>query len=183
MNIQDLRTRRVGLVLSGGGAKGAYQVGCWKALRAFGVDRFDAIAGSSVGAINAVFVATGRLDLAEDAWRNLSARDVISIRAKEAWRLPMWLVAALGSEFSPFKITRLSDRVGTSAAGWTHAAVCAALSAAIWFTRGLLPSAWTSWAAFAAAVPLALAALTRAHRLTRPVFLRPVFTDNTPLRQ
>lgn len=170
MHIQDLRGRRIGLVLSGGGAKGAYHIGCLKALRAAGLDRFAAIAGSSVGAINAVCAATGRLDTAERAWRALGPFDVVRLRFRDAWRLPLWLVAALGSEFSPFKISRLSDRVGTRAGGWMHPALCAAVAAALW-----------PFSAYAALVPIALAILTLLHRFTRPMFLRPVFTDNTPL--
>jgi len=170
LNSQDLRGRRIGLVLSGGGAKGAYHIGCLKALREAGIDRFAAISGSSVGAINAVCAATGRLDLAERAWRALGPFDVVRLRLRDAWRLPVWLVAALGSEFSPFKISRLSDRVGTRAAGWMHPALCAALAVVLW-----------RWSPFAAILPLTLALLTLVHRVTRPVFLRPVFTDNTPL--
>jgi predicted acylesterase/phospholipase RssA len=170
VEIQDFRGKRIGLVLSGGGAKGAYHIGCLKALRAAGVDRFAAIAGSSVGAINAVCAATGRLDVAERAWRALGPFDVVRLRLRGAWRLPLWLVAALGSEFSPFKISRLSDRVGTRAASWMHPALCAALAAILW-----------RWSPSAAILPIALALLTLLHRFTRPVFLRPVFTDNTPL--
>lgn len=48
----------IGLVLSGGGAKGAYQAGVWKALAESGIiERIDAISGTSVGAINAVAFA------------------------------------------------------------------------------------------------------------------------------
>lgn len=181
MNVPDLRNQRIGLVLSGGGAKGAYHIGCWKALRASGLDQFQAIAGSSVGAINAVFVASGRLDVVEDAWRRLRIRDVIGLSLKSALRLPAWLVAGLGSEFSPFKITRLADRVGTGRAGWLHPLLCAVAAAGLWMAFGVLPAAPAPWAPLVAAVPLALAALTQAHRLTRPIFLRPVFTDNGPL--
>jgi predicted acylesterase/phospholipase RssA len=172
LNPQDLRNRRIGLVLSGGGAKGAYHIGCLKALREAGIDRFAAIAGSSVGAINAVCAATGRLDTAERAWRGLGPFDVVRVRFRTVWRLPLWLMAALGSEFSPFKISRLSDRVGTRAGGWIHPAVCIALGVAIWLSGG--PRT-------VAAVPLALALLTLLNQLTRPIFLRPVFTDNAPL--
>ena len=172
MNRQDLKGRRLGLVLSGGGAKGAYHIGCLKALRAAGIDRFAAIAGSSVGAINAVCAATGRIDTAEHAWRALGPFDVVRLRCRNGWRLPLWLLAALGSEFSPFKISRLSDRVGTRAAGWIHPAICLALAAALFpISRA------------AAVVPVVLALLTVLNRFTRPVFLRPVFTDNTPLAQ
>ena len=40
------------LVLSGGGAKGVYHVGVWKALREMGVE-VEAFVGSSVGAVTA----------------------------------------------------------------------------------------------------------------------------------
>ncbi len=181
MNDDELRRLRIGLVLGGGGAKGAYHIGCWKALRARGLDRFDAIAGSSVGAINAVFIGTGRLDTAEAAWRSLRMGKVIAFSLSTALRLPAWLLAGLGSEFSPFKITRLSDRLGDGRTGWVHALVCAAVAAALWTTRGMLPSALAPRAALIAALPLALAALALAHRVTRPIFLRPVFTNNGPL--
>jgi predicted acylesterase/phospholipase RssA len=63
---------RIGLVLGGGGAKGGYQIGCWKALRECGVANFDAIAGTSVGALNAVLVAQDEFDKAESIWREMS---------------------------------------------------------------------------------------------------------------
>jgi predicted acylesterase/phospholipase RssA len=181
MHHEELRARRVGLVLAGGGAKGAYQIGCWKALRACGVDRFHAIAGSSVGAINAVFIGTGRFDVAERAWRTLRVRDVIGFSLKRILRLPLWLVAAIGSEFSPFKITRLSDRITDGATGWMHPVLCAAIAAGMWMLRGLAPGPLVTWMPFLAAIPAAAAALTLTHRFTRPLFLRPVFTDNAPL--
>ena len=181
MTASDLAEKRIGVVLCGGGAKGAYHIGCWKALRAAGLDRVRAISGSSVGAINAVFIASGRLDAAEHTWRTLRVRDVVGLRLRSAFRLPLWLFAALGSEFSPFKITRLSDRVAGRHRGWVHAVACALLSVALWEARGLLPATRLAWAPFIAAIPLALAALTLAHRLTRPVFLDPFVTDNMPL--
>lgn len=56
-----------GLVLEGGGAKGAYQVGAIKALVEMGYE-FSAIAGTSIGAINGAFVASGQLDLIYSIW-------------------------------------------------------------------------------------------------------------------
>ncbi|WP_295451236.1 patatin-like phospholipase family protein [uncultured Thiodictyon sp.] len=47
----------VGLVLSGGGAKGAYHVGVLKALLEMGV-RINAIAGASIGALNGAVLAS-----------------------------------------------------------------------------------------------------------------------------
>ena len=50
---------RVGLVLSGGGARGAYEVGVLRFIREkLGVPAdFDVITGTSVGAINGAYVA------------------------------------------------------------------------------------------------------------------------------
>lgn len=47
---------KVGLVLSGGGAKGAYQVGVVKALRESGT-QVDMVAGASIGALNGAVLA------------------------------------------------------------------------------------------------------------------------------
>jgi NTE family protein len=60
-----------GLVLAGGGAKGAYQIGAWRALRERGIE-LDVIAGTSIGALNAALVAAGDLDRAQAFWRSLS---------------------------------------------------------------------------------------------------------------
>ena len=55
----------LGLVLSGGGAKGAYEVGVWQAMEEMGLaGDVAAISGTSVGAINAALFAT-RPDAAE----------------------------------------------------------------------------------------------------------------------
>ena len=43
--------REYGLVLAGGGTKGAYQVGVWKALCELGIN-IKAIVGASIGALN-----------------------------------------------------------------------------------------------------------------------------------
>ena len=48
------------IALEGGGAKGAYEVGVWRALDEAGV-RFDAVAGTSVGALNGAMMVMGEL--------------------------------------------------------------------------------------------------------------------------
>lgn len=64
MNVQKL-----GLVLAGGGGKGAYQIGVWKYLRKIGLDSaFSVLSGTSVGALNAVLFANGDIELAERIW-------------------------------------------------------------------------------------------------------------------
>ena len=55
----DLRGKKTALVLSGGGAKGAYQLGMLRALEEAGLDRDRLVlAGTSIGAINAILYAT-----------------------------------------------------------------------------------------------------------------------------
>ena len=63
-----VRAAPVGLVLSGGGAKGAYEVGVWQVLEETGIaSNITAISGTSVGAINAALFAT-RPETAESLW-------------------------------------------------------------------------------------------------------------------
>jgi NTE family protein len=64
---------KLGLVLAGGGGKGAYHIGVWKALKEFGVDeQINYISGTSVGALNAALFAYGDYELAEQIWLNIS---------------------------------------------------------------------------------------------------------------
>ena len=62
----------IGLVLSGGMAKGAYQVGALTAIKELIPDgNIKYISGSSVGALNSYAFATDRLDKLADAWKNI----------------------------------------------------------------------------------------------------------------
>ncbi len=63
--------KKYGLVLAGGGGKGAYQIGAWRALREMGI-KFEAIAGASIGGINGAFVAADDYDKATEFWHNIS---------------------------------------------------------------------------------------------------------------
>jgi predicted acylesterase/phospholipase RssA len=54
------------LVLSGGGARGAYEAGVASTLAKS--QSYDVICGTSIGAINAAFVSTGRADRLESFW-------------------------------------------------------------------------------------------------------------------
>src|SRR5690606_21133320 len=63
-------SEKFGLVLSGGGARGAYQIGVWKAMHELGLDRrVKAVAGTSVGAINTALFLQGDVDRAVEADR------------------------------------------------------------------------------------------------------------------
>lgn len=52
-----MRFNRIGLVLSGGGAKGAYQAGVMRALAEAGVE-IQVISGASIGALNGAMIAS-----------------------------------------------------------------------------------------------------------------------------
>lgn len=64
-----LYSKEYGLVLGGGGGKGAYEVGVWKALTEYGIaQKITAISGASVGGLNAALFASESLDRIEKLW-------------------------------------------------------------------------------------------------------------------
>ncbi len=67
-----------GLVLEGGGAKGAYQIGAFKALQELGLE-IGAVAGTSVGALNGAMIVQGDIEKAYEMWQNISPSKVIEI--------------------------------------------------------------------------------------------------------
>ncbi len=72
------RKKKYALVLAGGGAKGAYQIGAWKAFRELNIE-FEAIVGSSVGALNGALIAQNDYKIALDLWENISLEKIIKI--------------------------------------------------------------------------------------------------------
>lgn len=72
---------KIGLVFEGGGGKGAYQIGVWKALQEMNIDsHIYAVSGTSVGALNAVLFYMGGLNRAEKIWSHLSNEDILQIK-------------------------------------------------------------------------------------------------------
>ncbi len=71
-------SKEYGLVFDGGGARGAYQIGAWKALKEAGV-KINAVAGTSVGALNGALVCMGDVDTAEDIWRKMTFSTVMDV--------------------------------------------------------------------------------------------------------
>ena len=59
------------LVLSGGGSKGAYQIGVWKALRKLNI-KFDIVTGTSVGALNGAIITQNNFNKAINTWNTIS---------------------------------------------------------------------------------------------------------------
>ncbi|HSQ61121.1 MAG TPA: patatin-like phospholipase family protein [Acidobacteriota bacterium] len=83
----DLPYRRIAVVLSGGGALGAYEVGVLRAVRAAGLEP-AVVSGASAGALNAVvWVAHGFDTRAlEDVWRRLEPATIGMRWSALAWR-------------------------------------------------------------------------------------------------
>ncbi|WP_027107558.1 patatin-like phospholipase family protein [Lacticigenium naphthae] len=70
--------KKTALVFGGGGAKGSFQLGVWKALEELKVN-VDIVTGSSVGALNAVMYAQGKREIAEDLWREIELNNILAI--------------------------------------------------------------------------------------------------------
>ena len=78
MELQIDRSKEYGVVLEGGGARGAYQIGAWKALKETGV-RIKGISGASVGALNGALMCMDDLEKAEYIWENITYSKVMDV--------------------------------------------------------------------------------------------------------
>jgi len=81
------------LVLSGGGAKGAYEAGLVSTLIHEYNEDFDIICGTSIGAINAAFLAQGKVDDLAAMWQTIHTRNIVT---------PYPKIQALRATFSAF---------------------------------------------------------------------------------
>ncbi len=68
--------KKTALVLSGGGAKGAFQVGAEKYAREVKGYHWDIIAGVSVGALNGSMLAMAKYDRLFEIWNTISSDKV-----------------------------------------------------------------------------------------------------------
>ena len=78
MELKLDRTKEYGIVLEGGGARGSYQVGAWKALREAGIP-IRGIAGTSVGALNGALMCMDDLERAEYIWDHICYSQVMDV--------------------------------------------------------------------------------------------------------
>ena len=104
------------LILTGGGAKGAYEAGAVAALAEGGLS-IRLVAGTSAGALSAAMIAAGRADQLEATWRSLTRDHVYSLRAPTffAGLLPGWLtLRALGNASSLLDSRPLRELIASS---------------------------------------------------------------------
>ena len=73
-----MREERYGIALAGGGSKGIYEIGAWEALRELGVP-VHAVAGTSIGSLNAAFMAQCTYDLALEMWQTIDVAQCLSL--------------------------------------------------------------------------------------------------------
>ena len=70
----------IGLVLAGGGGKGAYQVGVLKVLQEQGLlEDVTAISGASIGAVNAMLYSMNDMERMYQAWNEIDMDTVFDI--------------------------------------------------------------------------------------------------------
>lgn len=71
---------RYGIVFGGGGGKGAYEIGVWKALQRLNLcEHFSLAVGTSVGGLNAALFAQKDLEKALSIWKTISPWTVLSL--------------------------------------------------------------------------------------------------------
>ena len=115
-------TPKIGLALTGGGAKGAYHVGALKAIAELGVP-IQAVSGASIGALNgSIVAAAGNMQEAHknlDAiWQSLGEDDVIELSGRAPAYLGMLL--GMGAAFRAMPVltagvkvvSRIADHFG-----------------------------------------------------------------------
>lgn len=88
----DWSKHKIGIVLSGGGAKGAYEIGCWEALAKAGIT-FNAIAGTSIGGINGYLMSVASVKEAKSVWIQMGRNSPLSI---SLFRLSLFFLERLG---------------------------------------------------------------------------------------
>lgn len=71
---------RYSIVFSGGGGKGAYQIGVWKYLHEIGLDKkIHGVSGVSVGALNSLLFLQGDCEKAEKVWLQIEQKDLTHV--------------------------------------------------------------------------------------------------------
>lgn len=101
---------KVGLVLSGGGGKGAYELGVWKALVELNLDKYiEVISGTSIGAFNAALFAQGDMDNAQALWDEVTMEKLVPMTKMDL--LKKGVALAIGVKSINFIKKHMSDKL------------------------------------------------------------------------
>lgn len=112
---------KVGIVLAGGGAKGAYQIGVLKALEEFRIMPFVTdISGTSVGALNALAYTQG-YRRAQKTWDMINEETILQIPGRDFmaniqeklmnWKIPLYMGKKLASLLLPIRKSILGTAI------------------------------------------------------------------------
>jgi len=71
----------IGLVLAGGGVKGAYQVGAYFAFKKCKI-KIDGVVGTSIGSFNAAMIASGKEEELYHFWKNVNVGELLNFDIK-----------------------------------------------------------------------------------------------------
>lgn len=105
---------KIGLVLEGGGVKGAYQAGALKALCEAGCD-FQGVSGTSIGAINGALYLQGGIDLVMKVWNEMRFTTVFDITDEE---IKLFKKHQYFPVIHEYVARRFQDKVGLIAASY-----------------------------------------------------------------
>lgn len=92
-----------GLVLEGGGAKGSYHLGAYKALMEMDIE-ISGITGTSIGAINGAMIAQGDYDKAKELWMAIDPEEVFKMSTED-------LSDLMNFNFDKNNLSRIFSRV------------------------------------------------------------------------
>lgn len=73
---------KTAIVLSGGGSKGSYEIGAWKALRRLHI-KYDIVTGTSIGSLNGAFMVQNDYYKAYNLWTKLDYNLVLDDEIKD----------------------------------------------------------------------------------------------------
>lgn len=101
------------LVLGGGGAKGSYEFGVYKALKEMNIT-VTSVYGTSIGALNGAMIIQGDIEKSEKLWSEITAKDVMDIEdnidsllqkggISSTLEFMMHVVSLRGLDITPFK--------------------------------------------------------------------------------
>ena len=73
---------KLGLVLCGGGARGAFEVGVWEELDNLGITKkITGFSGTSIGVVNtALFLSNSTNQQKESIWKSFEQKDIVPIK-------------------------------------------------------------------------------------------------------
>jgi NTE family protein len=94
--------KEYGLVFAGGGTKGCYEIGVWKAIREIGI-KIKAVSGTSIGAINGAFFVLDAYETAYEIWTNINIENFINVKDDNMITMFMAAIKNNGLDITPLR--------------------------------------------------------------------------------